>query len=126
VLHQPVKETGAGAWEVGEVHDSQRHSRTEERVDDEQADCPDATDHIEQAVTALDMRAALAQLSPEHRQVVGELYYQDRSVAETARRLGIPAGTVKSRAYYALRRCHIHQEEWRGNCISYRSDRGCA
>lgn len=63
----------------------------------------DVTHHIERAVTALDMRAALAQLSPAHQQVVGELWYQSRSVAETAQRLGVPAGTVKSRAYYALR-----------------------
>jgi RNA polymerase sigma-70 factor (ECF subfamily) len=31
------------------------------------------------------------------------VYYRDRSVAETARILQIPAGTVKSRIFYGLR-----------------------
>jgi RNA polymerase sigma-70 factor, ECF subfamily len=46
---------------------------------------------------------ALASLSPEHRAVIVETYYGGRTVAETARVLGIPPGTVKSRCYYALR-----------------------
>jgi RNA polymerase sigma-70 factor (ECF subfamily) len=78
-------------------------SRTEEIVDDRQADRPDPAEPIEQAVTAMDMRAALAQLTPEHRQVIVEMYYRSRSVAEIADALDIPPGTVKSRAYYGLR-----------------------
>jgi RNA polymerase sigma-70 factor, ECF subfamily len=46
---------------------------------------------------------ALASLSPEHRAVIVETYYRGRTVAEAARVLGIPPGTVKSRCYYALR-----------------------
>ena len=42
-------------------------------------------------------------LSPEHRSVIEELYLKDLSVTETAQKLGVPVGTVKSRAYYALR-----------------------
>lgn len=49
------------------------------------------------------IRQAMETLSPAHRAVVVELYYHDRSVAETARRLGIPLGTVKSRAHHAIR-----------------------
>ncbi len=46
---------------------------------------------------------ALDQLSPEHRDVLVELYYNGRSMREVALKLGIPPGTVKSRSYYALR-----------------------
>ena len=49
------------------------------------------------------MADALRALSQEHRAVIVETYYRGRSVAEAAAALGIPAGTVKSRCYYALR-----------------------
>ena len=49
------------------------------------------------------IRKAMRSLSPDHQAVVIELYARERSVAETAQRLGIPEGTVKSRAYHALR-----------------------
>ncbi len=45
------------------------------------------------------IRAAIATLSGPQRQVLAEAYYRDRSVAETARILQIPPGTVKSRTY---------------------------
>jgi RNA polymerase sigma-70 factor, ECF subfamily len=78
-------------------------SRCEEVMDDQSADRPDPAEPIEQAMIALDVRAALAQLSIEHREVIVGMYYQSRSVVELAERLGIPEGTVKSRAYYGLR-----------------------
>lgn len=49
------------------------------------------------------LREAVAELPLIHREVVIELYFEDRPVAEVAKRLGIPEGTVKSRAHYALR-----------------------
>ena len=78
-------------------------SRCEEIMDDQPVDRPDPAEPIEQAMTALDVRAALAQLSIEHRQVIVGMYYQSQSVIELAEQLGIPEGTVKSRAYYGLR-----------------------
>jgi RNA polymerase sigma-70 factor (ECF subfamily) len=60
-------------------------------------------DHSESVLTALQVRAALARLSPEHRVVVELMYLNDRSAREVAGLLGIPEGTVFSRAYYALR-----------------------
>lgn len=78
-------------------------SRNEEVMDDHQMDRPDPSEPIEQAVTGLDVRAAIAQLTPEHRQVIVEMYYYGRTVAEISEGLGIPAGTVKSRTYYGLR-----------------------
>ena len=60
-------------------------------------------DHADQLVTTVVLLEALDQLSEEHRAVLVELYFNDRSVTEAAEKLGIPAGTVKSRSYYALR-----------------------
>jgi RNA polymerase sigma-70 factor (ECF subfamily) len=54
---------------------------------------------------------ALATLTAPHREVLEELYFADRSVADAARRLGVPEGTVKSRAYYALRALRAACEE---------------
>jgi RNA polymerase sigma-70 factor (ECF subfamily) len=46
---------------------------------------------------------ALRSLSPVHREVLIRVHYEDRTHAEVARTLGVPAGTVKSRAHYATR-----------------------
>ena len=54
---------------------------------------------------------ALECLSAEHRAVVICSYYRGQSVAETARLLGIPAGTVKSRLHYALRALRLALQE---------------
>ena len=54
-------------------------------------------------VEAWTVGEALQRLSSTHREVLTECFYQGRSVAETAARLGISPGTVKSRAHYALR-----------------------
>jgi RNA polymerase sigma-70 factor (ECF subfamily) len=79
-------------------------SRTEETLDDEHDNLPDPAEPIEKVITAMDVRAALSRLIPEHRQVIVEMYLRDRSVAEVASLLRIPEGTVKSRAYYGVRR----------------------
>jgi RNA polymerase sigma-70 factor, ECF subfamily len=60
----------------------------------------DAADRI---VTVRAIRDAMAHLNPAHRAVLVELYFKSASTAEAASRLGIPEGTVKSRAYYAVR-----------------------
>jgi RNA polymerase sigma-70 factor, ECF subfamily len=49
------------------------------------------------------IRGAIATLPGPQRQVLVEIYYCDRSVAETARILQIPPGTVRSRTFYGLR-----------------------
>ena len=64
---------------------------------------PSSEDHIDRILGAEIIRHALARLRPEHRRVIIELYYCDRSPRETAARLGIPTGTVRSRTYHALR-----------------------
>ncbi|MET8749918.1 sigma-70 family RNA polymerase sigma factor [Streptomyces sp. NPDC059104] len=60
-------------------------------------------DHADAVVDTMTVLGALDRLTPEHRDVLTELYYRQRSVAEAADRLGIPAGTVKSRSHYALK-----------------------
>jgi RNA polymerase sigma-70 factor, ECF subfamily len=65
-------------------------------------------DHV---LLAHGVAEALETLTAAHREVLEELYFADRSVADTARRLGIPEGTVKSRAYYALRALRVACEE---------------
>jgi RNA polymerase sigma-70 factor (ECF subfamily) len=55
--------------------------------------------------------AALRTLSPEHRNVVLECYFRGASVAQAAETLGVPPGTVKSRAHYALKALRLALEE---------------
>jgi RNA polymerase sigma-70 factor (ECF subfamily) len=64
---------------------------------------PASEDHADGVVDGIVVYDALTQLSPDHRAVVVELYYRGRSVADAARLLGIPEGTVKSRSHHALR-----------------------
>ncbi|MGW7821070.1 sigma-70 family RNA polymerase sigma factor [Streptomyces puniciscabiei] len=59
-------------------------------------------DRIEQALQSWAVADAIRTLSADHRAVLLETYYRGRTVAEAARVLGIPPGTVKSRSYYAL------------------------
>lgn len=80
-----------------------RMEGAEETLEDRHAELPDPAETIERTVDALDVRTALAALSPEHRLVIEEMYFNGHSVAETAEILGVPPGTVKSRSYYALR-----------------------
>jgi len=62
-----------------------------------------ATGEIDNSLNRILLGDALASLSPQHRAVIVETFYRGRSIADTARVLGIPIGTVKSRTYYALR-----------------------
>lgn len=46
---------------------------------------------------------ALAQLTPEHREVITRAYYRGESVDELAEALDVPADAVKSRLHHGLR-----------------------
>ena len=48
------------------------------------------------------LRRAIAELSPDHRQVVALRYFAGLTVPEVARTLGVREGTVKSRLHRAL------------------------
>jgi RNA polymerase sigma-70 factor (ECF subfamily) len=84
-----------------------RLRRDRKLIDEPMPDMPNPVDGIDQVITAMDMRAALAQLTPEHRRAIVETYYLGRSVPELAKLLGIPQGTVKSRVYYGLRELRL-------------------
>ncbi|GAA3370116.1 sigma-70 family RNA polymerase sigma factor [Streptomyces sannanensis] len=70
-----------------------------------------STDDVESALESQLVAAALERLSPQHRSVVQALYYEGLTVTEAASRLGVPEGTVKSRAYYAVRNLRAAFEE---------------
>ncbi|MFF7177444.1 sigma-70 family RNA polymerase sigma factor [Streptomyces sp. NPDC008121] len=94
-----------------------RLARPAEIGDGMLAATPDPADVTESAVAALDVRAAVRGLSPEHRAVLVRIYFHGLTVNEAAADLGIPAGTVKSRSHYALRQL--------GRCLpGYRPRRG--
>jgi RNA polymerase sigma-70 factor, ECF subfamily len=59
-------------------------------------------DHSDAVLASVEAAALLRMLSSEHREVLVHTYLCGRTVQETARVLGIPAGTVKSRQHYAL------------------------
>lgn len=67
------------------------------------AEAPEAVADIDRALDQILVEDALARLQPDHRAVVVALYYRRLTVTEAAADLAIPAGTVKSRAFYAVR-----------------------
>lgn len=78
------------------------------------ANVPDldpAGDRTDELLLSWVVADALVRLSPEHRGVLLECYYRGASVAEAARRLGVPEGTVKSRCHYAMRALALALEE---------------
>lgn len=68
-------------------------------------------DQVEVVLEALVVQDAMDALSPDHRQVLVLSYAGDLTRAEIARRLNLPVGTVKTRAYYALRALKLALEE---------------
>lgn len=87
-----------------------RSVRVGEVVTDALPEAP-SDDETDRTVEAWLIAEALARLTPAHREVLIECFYQGRSVAEAAARLGVPPGTVKSRTHYALRSLRLVLEE---------------
>lgn len=116
VLDQSVGSTRAWLFTVAKriVIDEWRSARRRHEI--VQGDVPDVgeSDRTEHVTTRDLVITALGRLSPEHRQVLLECYLRDATVAEAALRLGIPAGTVKSRTHYALRAFRLAMDELGG------------
>ena len=69
---------------------------------------------IEQAALRWQVAAALARLTPEHREVVRLAHYEGMTMREIAEAKGLPIGTIKSRAWYAMRSLRLTLEEMEG------------
>jgi RNA polymerase sigma-70 factor (ECF subfamily) len=80
-----------------------RQARPTEVILTDLTTLPAGRDDIEQLLDKLTVQRALMSLTPDHRQVLIEVYYHGRTAHEAAEALGIPEGTVKSRIYYGLR-----------------------
>lgn len=66
---------------------------------------------MDRVVVLLTVRDAIARLTPARREILIEMYFRERSLTEVAESLGIPLGTVKSRAHYALRALRLELAE---------------
>ncbi len=81
-------------------------------ADGEPADTPAEIDTaLDQAVLRWQVTAALARLSPPHREVIRLAHYGGLTMREIAERTGVPLGTVKSRTSYALRHLRLILDE---------------
>jgi RNA polymerase sigma-70 factor (ECF subfamily) len=60
-------------------------------------------ERVDELLNRVLVEEALLRLSKEHRDVLVALHYRRFTVNEAAVQLNIPSGTVKSRAYYAVR-----------------------
>ena len=63
----------------------------------------DSGDLVDQLLVGLNVRDALASLPEGQRVVLELLYLQDPTQRQVADRVGVPLGTVKTRAFYGLR-----------------------
>jgi len=72
------------------------------------AEIADLDDDPEQTTQKQDkgriMRRCIAALSPDHREILDLVYYQEMSVGEVAEVLKIPENTVKTRMFYARKK----------------------
>jgi RNA polymerase sigma-70 factor, ECF subfamily len=59
-------------------------------------------DHADRVLQVMTLTEAMRALSPAQREILVETYVEGHTVAEAARRLGLPLGTAKSRIFYAL------------------------
>lgn len=65
-------------------------------------DTPEVT--LQKASKAEVLRACLQRLTTEQREVMELVYYQERSIADVGRIMGIPENTVKTRMFHARKR----------------------
>lgn len=77
--------------------------RPREATERDLADPGGTVERVDELLTRVLMEEALLRLSAEHRDVLVALHYRRFTVQEASDHLHVPAGTVKSRAHYAVR-----------------------
>ena len=77
--------------------------RPREATDRDLPDPADGEERVDELLNRVLMEEALLRLSAEHRDVLVALHYRRYTVQEASVSLNIPSGTVKSRAFYAVR-----------------------
>ena len=94
------------------VTDHYRQSRRRLKVvrDGEVSEAP-VEGGIESLADISLVRDALDGLSPNHRAVIVEAFFEGMTISEIAQKLGIPEGTVKSRIYYGMKALRAALEE---------------
>ena len=83
--------------------DRMRRVRPAEVALSDVGDVPVSPDTPDSAIAVEAMTTAFAKLSEMQRDVIRHLYFRGGTIEEVAARLGIPVGTVKSRAHYGMR-----------------------
>jgi RNA polymerase sigma-70 factor (ECF subfamily) len=78
---------------------------------DEGEELAELDERLELAALKWQVGAALAKLSPEHREVIRLAHFESLTLREVADALSLPLGTVKSRSYYALRHLRLVLDE---------------
>lgn len=68
-------------------------------------------ERLDQLLDGWLLHEALRRVREDHRLVLVETYYRDRSYAAIARDLGIPESTARTRAFYGLRALRLALEE---------------
>ena len=80
------------------------HRRPSSRAFAPEAEDAEAFDaRADEVLLAVTVRDAMMSLSPAHREVLELIYDKDLKLGEIACKLDVPLGTVKTRAFYALR-----------------------
>jgi RNA polymerase sigma-70 factor (ECF subfamily) len=83
-----------------------------QRADDDSLDTAAELDaSLDHALLRWQVTAALARLSPPHREVIRLAHFGGLTMREIADRTGVPLGTVKSRTSYALRHLRLIFDE---------------
>jgi RNA polymerase sigma-70 factor (ECF subfamily) len=72
-----------------------------EKVED-QADDPEVS--LQKTQCSTQLQDCLSRLSSAHREILDLIYYHEQSIEDVARIIGVPPGTVKTRAFHARKR----------------------